>query len=99
MMTDYLKRFLITIATKDQTAETTPDALMEKFLEFRLPDRLITDNGPNSRSRLLAEMCPLIRTAQLVTTPYHPQFDGVCERFNRTLTSILRGLVGQHQRD
>ena len=99
VVTDYLTRFVITIATKDQTAETTADALMEKFLEFGLPERLITDNGPNFRSRLLAEMCRLIRTAHMFTTPYHPQFDGLCERFNRTLASMLRGFVGQHQRD
>ena len=99
VVTDYLTRFVITVATKDQTAETTADALMEKFLEFGLPERLITDNGPNFRSRLLAEMCRLIRTAHLFTTPYHPQFDGLCERFNRTLASMLRGFVGQHQRD
>ena len=72
---------------------------MDKFLEFGLPERIITDNGPNFRSRLLAEMCRLIRAAHLYTTPYHPQFDGLCERFNRTLTSMLRGFVEHHQRD
>ena len=99
VLTDYLTRFVVAMATKDQTAETTAEVLMGKFLEFGLPERLITDNGPNFRSRLVAEMCRLIRTAQLFTTPYHPQFDGLCERFNRTLTSMLRGFVGQHQRD
>ena len=99
VMTDYLTRFVLAIATKDQTAETTAEAMMEKFLEYGLPERLITDNGPNFRSRLLAEMCKLLRTAQLFTTPYHPQFDGLCERFNRTLASMLRGFVATHQRD
>ena len=72
---------------------------MEKFLEYGLPERLITDNGPNFRSNLLAEMCKSLRTAHLFSTPYHPQFDGLCERFNRTLTSMLRGFVDEHQRD
>lgn len=99
VLTDYLTRFVVAMATKDQTAETTAGVLMEKFLEFGLPERIITDNGPNFRSRLLAEICRLIRAAHLYTTPYHPQFDGLCERFNRTLTSMLRGFVEHHQRD
>ena len=99
VVTDYLTRFVLAIATKDQTAQTTANALMEKFLEYGLPSRLITDNGPNFRSKLIEEMCRLLRTAHLFTTPYHPQFDGLCERFNRTLASMLRGFVATHQRD
>ena len=99
VLTDYLTRFVLAIATKDQTAATTAQALMEKFLEYGLPERLITDNGPNFRSELLAAMCRNLQTAHLFSTPYHPQFDGLCERFNRTLTSMLRGFVDTHQRD
>ena len=99
VITDYLTRFVLAVATRDQTAETTADTLMRKFLEYGLPERLITDNGPNFRSRVLAQMCKILRTAHTFTTPYHPQFDGLCERFNRTVASMLRGFVADHQRD
>ena len=99
VITDYLTRFVLAVATRDQTAETTAEALMNKFLEYGFPARLITDNGPNFRSRLVEQLCSLLQTAHLFTTPYHPQFDGLCERFNRTLTSMLRGFVAEHQRD
>ena len=99
LITDYLTRFVIALAVKDQTAETTAGALMQKFLEFGFPARLITDNGPNFRSRLMEQFCTLLETAHLFTTPYHPQFDGLCERFNRTLASMLRGFVASHQGD
>ena len=99
VITDYLTRFVLAVATRDQTAETTAHALMEKFLEYGLPERLITDNGPNFRSRVLAQMCHHLRTAHLFTTPYHPQFDGLCKRFNRTMASMLRGFVSDHQGD
>ena len=99
VLTDYMTKFVLAIATKDQTAETTAEALMMKFLEYGFPERIITDNGPNFRSRLMDQMCQLLRAAHLFTTPYHPQFDGLCERFNRTLASMLRGFVSEHQRD
>ena len=72
---------------------------MGKFLEYGFPERLITDNGPNFRSKIIEQLCRLLKTAHLFTTPYHPQFDGLCERFNRTLASMLRGVVAEHQRD
>ena len=99
VMTDYLTKYVLAVATKNQTAETTAAVLMDKFLEYGLPERLISDNGANFRSRLVQELCRLLKVSQLFTTPYHPQFDGLCERFNRTLAAMLRGFVAENQRD
>ena len=99
IVTDYLTRFVLALAVRDQTAETTAEALMQKFLEYGFPERLITDNGPNFRSNLMEQLCSLLNISHLFTTPYHPQFDGLCERFNRTLASMLRGFVSTHQSD
>ena len=99
VLTDYLNRYVLAEATKDQTAETTVEVLMKKFLEYGLPERIITDNGTNFKSNLFKEICRLLQAAHLFTTLYHPQFDGLCERFNRTLASMLRGCVEDHQRD
>ena len=87
VITDHLTKYVLAIATRDQTAETTATVLMEKFLEYGLPERLISDNGSNFRSRLVKELCRLLKISQLFTTPYHPQFDGLCERYNRTLAA------------
>ena len=99
VITDYLTKYVLAIATKDQTAETTAAVLMEKFLEYGLPERLITDNGSNFRSRLVNELCRLLKISHLFTTPYHPQFDGLCERYNRTLAAMLRAFVAENQTD
>ena len=99
VITDYLTKYVLAIATRDQTAETTAAVLMEKFLEYGLPERLITDNGSNFRSRLVKELCRLLKISHLFTTPYHPQFDGLCERYNRTLAAMLRAFVAENQTD
>lgn len=99
VITDYLTRYVLAVATPNQTAETTAEVLVEKFMEYGLPERLITDNGSNFRSNLIKEICRRLGVSQLFTTPYHPQFDGLCERFNRTLAAMLRAFVSDHQRD
>ncbi|XP_043207943.1 uncharacterized protein LOC122373698 [Amphibalanus amphitrite] len=99
IVTDYLTRYVLALAVKDQTAETTAEALMQKFLEYGFPAKLITDNGPSFRAKLMQQLCSLLEITHLFTTPYHPQFDGLCERFNRTLASMLRAFVQEHQRD
>jgi len=46
---------------------------------------------PNSRQ--LQEVCSLMGIHQLNATAYHPQTDGLVERFNRTLTDMLAKTV------
>ena len=41
--------------------------------------------GRNFLSQLVSEVCRILDTKQLHTTAYHPQTDGLVERFNGTL--------------
>ena len=71
---------------------------MNKFLEYGFPARLITDNGPDFRAKRLEQLCSLLDTTHLFMILYHPEFDGLCERLNRTL-KIFRGFVAKNQGD
>ena len=67
--------------------------------QFDVPDVLHTDQGRNFESALLKEVCQLLGVVKTRTTPYHPQSDGLVERFNRTLLNLLSMAASENERD
>ena len=53
------------------------------------PERLLSDRGANFFSDLIAEVCRLMKVKKVNTSGYHPQTDGLVERFHRTLIQML----------
>ena len=58
-------------------------------MNYGLPDKMVSDQGHNFESEIIAELCKLTETKKLQTTPYHPQVNGQCKHFNSTLISML----------
>ena len=44
-------------------------------------------------SRVMKDLCKLMKIAQLRTSVYHPQTDGLVERFNQTLKQMLKKVM------
>lgn len=57
---------------------------------FGVPEALLSDRGANLLLHLLLDVCKLLGIEKLNTTAYHPQCNGLVERFNRTLKTALR---------
>ena len=64
-----------------------------------MPSVLLTDQGKNFQSHLVTSMCQLFEIEKRRTTAYHPQTDGLCERFNAILKSLLRMRVNKDKDD
>uniref|UniRef100_A0A674ITH5 Gypsy retrotransposon integrase-like protein 1 n=1 Tax=Terrapene triunguis TaxID=2587831 RepID=A0A674ITH5_9SAUR len=90
VMLDYATRFPEAIPLRNITARTIADELVKVFARVGLPREILTDQGTNFTSRLLRQVCELLGVKQLRTSVYHPQTDGLVERFNRTLKDMLR---------
>eukprot|EP00731_Ephydatia_muelleri_P022383 Em0014g974a len=78
------------IPLKSIDAEHVAEKLVELFARVRIPREILTDQGSNFMSQLLVELCRLLHVKPIRTSPYHPQTDGLVERFNQTLKSMLR---------
>ena len=79
VLSDYATRYPEALPMRTITAVRVAEALVEIFTRHGIPEEILTDQGKNFTSALLGELYKLIGTR---TTPYHPQMDGVVERFN-----------------
>ena len=62
---------------------------------FVEPEALFSDKGTNLLSHLMLDCWRLLGTKKRNTTAYHPEYDGMVKRFNRTLNTMLRKHVDQ----
>lgn len=97
---DHLTRYTEAIAIPEQTAEATAKAFVEKIItRHGVPHRLLTDQGRNFVSGLFKDVCKTLGITKLQTTPYHPQSNGMLERFHRTLGDSLAHFAKKDGRD
>ncbi|KAL5479435.1 hypothetical protein EMCRGX_G022956 [Ephydatia muelleri] len=90
VMSDYATRYPEAVPVKAIDAEHIAEELVRVFARVGIPEEILTDQGSNFTSQLLSEIYQLLHVHPIQTTPYHPQTDSLVERFNQTLTAMLR---------
>ena len=97
VVADYFTRWVEAFAIPNQEATTVARKLVDEvFCRFSPPEQLHSDQGRQFESLLLAEVCRLLGIHKTRTTAYHPQSDGLVERWNRTLLHNLSTCVKDH---
>ena len=96
---DYGTRYPEAVPMRTVDAEAVAEELMVIFSRVGIPREILTDQGTNFQSQLLRELYRLLHIDALRTSPYHPQTDGLVERFNQTLKSMLRKTASQEGKD
>ena len=97
VLVDQKSKFCWLRATRNQLATTTAKIIAKVELEFGIFEQLLTDQGTNFESHLIAELCELLDTNKLHTSVYHPECDGLSERLNQTVIKMIKTFINdQH---
>lgn len=100
VMTDYFTRWIEAVPLKNTTAQTIAEAFVDNFIcRFGTPETLLTDRGSNFISHLFSNVCKILRIKRELTSPYHPQTDGLVERFNKTFAQIMSHYIDEYHSD
>ena len=91
---DYFTRWVEAFAIPNQEAITVAKTLTDNiFCRFSMPSQLHSDMGAQFESEVIKELSKTLQIRKTHTTPYHPQSDGLVERLNRTIISMLATVV------
>ena len=88
---DRFTRWPEAIPLTDITAESVAKAFISGWISrFGVPSNIITDRGRQFESQLWNSLTKLLGTKRSRTSAYHPQCNGMVERFHRHLKSALK---------
>ena len=88
---DFITKWPLVFPVPDQKAVRLVKLLTEEVIPlFGVPEALLSDRGTNLMSTSMLDICKKLGIRKLNTTAYHPECDGMVERFNRTLKTALR---------
>ena len=94
---DDLTRFMDCYAISNTEASTVARKFFEEIItRYRIPKRLVTDQGANFTSDVFTKTCKLLKIKKLQTTAYHPQANGALERSHGPLAQYLRSYVEEN---
>ena len=94
VITDHFTRYAQAHVTPSQKAHVVAKTVWEHFfIHYDFPEKILSDQGRNFESILISKLCELTQIKKLRTIPYKPEGNGSCERFNRTLISMLGTLL------
>ena len=74
----------------DISAASVAEAFVTAWIaRFGVPLRVVTDRGSQFESELFSELAKLVGFHRLRTNSYHPQTNGIVERFHQTLKTAI----------
>ena len=81
------------------TGTTATMILNHVFKRFGLPDKIISDRGPQFASGMFRELMKHLGIQTSLSMAYHPQTDGTTERFNQEIEAYLSIYCTSHPED
>lgn len=89
--TEYLTKWPEARALDKANAENVAEFIYEDIIcRHGTPSILLSDQGTHFKNKLIEELCNKFNIKHRYSSPYHPQTNGLTERFNKTLCEILK---------
>ncbi|KAK7101623.1 hypothetical protein V1264_019974 [Littorina saxatilis] len=98
-LVDYASRYPEAVPLKRIDTESVAEALMGIFSRLGIPGEILSDQGSQFTSELFQAVMKLLSVHQIHSTPYHAQTNGLVERFNGTLKTMLKRLMTDKPKD
>ncbi|ETP00315.1 hypothetical protein F441_22269 [Phytophthora nicotianae CJ01A1] len=97
---DYLTRWVEAFAVASLDTISFVNTMIEGVIcRHGVLERLLSDKGSNFTSNLARSLYETLGIKKLYGAAYHPQTQGLVERFNGTLMGMLRMFVNETQTD
>jgi hypothetical protein len=91
---DYLTKWPEARAIQHANAEEVSHFIYEEIIcRHGCPSKILSDRGTHFKNQLVTKLMEKFQIKHLFSTPYHPQTNGLVERFNRTLCESLAKLI------
>ena len=98
--TDMFTKWAEARAIRSENKRTAADFFIEQIVtKHGTPKRILSDRGSQFRAQFSEYLFKRLGTQQVMTTSYHPQCNGLVEKFNQTLSNMLSMYVSANQRD
>ncbi len=90
VLIDYYSKFPEILCTSDTTSANIIRWLKDIFGRYGHPSTLVSDNGPQFISHAFEEFLQSNDIAHELSPAYHPQYNGLVERFNRYINHNIQ---------
>ncbi|XP_068220404.1 uncharacterized protein [Palaemon carinicauda] len=95
-LVDCATRYPEAIPLKRIDSISCAEALLSIFTRIGIPKEVLSDRGRQFVSSVMEEVHKLLNIKPIFTSPYHPQANGYCERFNGVLKSIIKKICSDY---
>ena len=98
-LVDYATRYPEAVSLKHITTEAVAEGLVDMFSRLGVPEEILSDQGTQFMSEVMQEVTRLLSLKHMVSSPYHPICNGLCEKFNGVLKQMVKRLCHKRPKD
>ena len=100
VMIDVFTRFVRAVPIPDEKADTVAKVVLEDCIGLFGPmEKFMSDGGTNLVSKVVENLVERLGIGRMQTCPWHPQFHGTVERWNRTVAKEIASFMTTGESD